>query len=388
MVEQVVEIDTVSAMTVRVVVLGPLPPPFGGPEVMTQTLISGLKGRNDLVVRHINTQVSRSLAEKGGRHQLRKSIRAFGQAARLIALIVSFRCDVVYIPLTNSPSFLGFLRDSLFITPGLLLGRRVAVRLHGGYYYYSHAKGLKRALVKALLGRVSLAMVQGKRLGLVFDGLIPTERIKVIPNGMDNQPFNQARSRQASRDPRAPKRVLFVGLMCREKGFRDVIAAAPRVQDAQFVFMGEWPAAKDQQEVRDFLKEQGIEDRVVFSGVVSGDAKYDLFASADVFVFPSYFVYEGHAVSSVEALAAGLPIICTDHGALNESLKDGWNGYFVPRSDPEAVADRLNQLIKDDDLRKTMGERSRKLYEERFTLPQFTSNWVEAIQHCAEDERP
>lgn len=371
-------------MSVRVLILGPLPPPYGGPEVMTQSLVNGLKERTDLVVKHLNTQVSRSLAEKGGKQQLRKSLRAITQAAHLIALIISFRCDVVYLPLTNSPSFLGFLRDALFIVPGLLLRKKVAIRLHGGYYYYSHTTGLKRALVKALLGRVSLAMVQGQRLVSVFDGLVPAERIVVIPNGIDNQPFTLARNRKPQNGgPQSLKRVLFVGLMCPEKGFRDVIAAAPMVPEAQFVFAGEWPTADDKQEVTAFLKEKGIEERTLFAGVVSGDAKYDLFTSADIFVFPTYFVYEGHAVSSVEALAAGLPIVCTDHGALNESLKDGWNGYFVLRSDPEAIAARLNQLLKEDELRRVMSERSRQLYEERFTLPRFIESWAEAIKRCA-----
>ena len=230
-----------------------------------------------------------------------------------------------------------------------------------------------------LLSRVSLAMVQGERLREIFGDLIPADRIVVIPNGMDSGPFAQARARNGNGN-HARKRVLFVGLMCPEKGFRDVLRAAPLVPQAQFVFAGEWPSAADREEVSRFLTENNIQDRTVFAGVVAGEAKYNLFASADVFVFPSYFVYEGHAVSSVEALAAGLPIVCTNHGALNESLHDGWNGYFVDRSDPQGIARRLNELIDNEALRKTMGERSRKLYEERFTLNQFVDNWTQAMK--------
>lgn len=371
-------------MTGRVILLGPLPPPYGGPEVMTRTLLDGLSQRNDLVIRHINTQVSRSLAEKGGKYQLSKSLRAFVQTIHLVVLMFSFRPHVVYMPLTNSPSFLGFMRDSLFMIPALLLGKELVIRLHGGYYFYAHTARLKRTLVQVLLGRVSLAMVQGQRLASAFDDLVPPERIVVIPNGLDDRPFAEARQRQRdTKDSKSPKRVLFVGLMCPEKGFRDIVAAVPAVPGARFVFVGEWPSAKDEQEVRDFLKQHGVEERVTFAGVVSGSPKYDLFVSADIFIFPTYFVYEGHAVSSVEALAAGLPIVCTDHGALNESVKHGWNGYFIPRSDPEAIAHQLNRLLRDEDLRQTMGQRSRKLYEKRFTLPQFVDTWVQAVLQCA-----
>jgi glycosyltransferase involved in cell wall biosynthesis len=335
-------------------------------------------------IRHINTQVSRSLAEKGGQNQWRKSVAGMWQAARMVSAIATFRPQWVYLPLTNSPSFLGFLRDCLLLLPALLLRRRVGVRLHGGYYYYAHTRGLERWWVDIVLRRVSLAMVQGKRLLGCFDGLVPAERLAVVPNGLDDQPFAQARQRLArSPRPAGPKRVLFVGLLVKEKGVWDVIAAIPHVPGAHFVFAGEWPSPQDQQMAQKFLADHAITHRVTFAGVVTGPAKYDLFVSSDIFVFPSYFPYEGHAVSSVEALAAGLPIVCTDHGALNESVTDGWNGYFVPRSDPLAVADRLNRLLADDEQRQLMGTRSRQRYEECFTLAAFVGNWSQALSRSA-----
>jgi glycosyltransferase involved in cell wall biosynthesis len=370
----------------RVILLGPLPPPYGGPEVMTEALLSGMGQRRELSIKHINTQVSRSLAEKGGKHQLRKSVRAAYQMAQLVKYLFTFSPKILYLPLTNSPSFLGFLRDSAFMLMALCLRKKLAIRLHGGFYFYAHTVGLKRAFVRAMLKRVSLAMVQGQRLVSVFNGLVRDERIKVVPNGLDDKPFLEARARAAQSNAYSgPKRILFMGLMCPEKGFRDIIAAIPLVPEANFIFAGEWPSAQDEKEVHYFLHQNGLTDRMTFTGVISGPAKFDVFLSADIFVLPTYFIYEGHTVCSVEALAAGLPIICTDHGALNESVRDGWNGFFVPKSDPPAIARRLNQLLSDDDLRRTMGERSRQLFEERFTLSQYVENWCRAIRRCASD---
>jgi glycosyltransferase involved in cell wall biosynthesis len=369
---------------VKIIILGALPPPYGGPEVMMEALLMGLKQNRKLAVHHLNIQVSRSLAEKGGKHQLRKSIYGAYQVTQLIRRLITFSPDMVYLTLTNSPSFLGFLRDSAFMLAALLFGKKLAIWFLGGHYFYVHTTGLKRSFVRALLSRVSLAVVEGQRLKGVFNGLVPAERIMVMPNSIDDSPFLEARIRLANNvNPDTLKRILFVGLMCPEKGVRDIIAAIPQVPGAHFIFVGEWPSAKDEKEVLDFLRQNRVADRVTFTGVVSGPAKFDLFVSSDIYVFPTYFVYEGHAVSSVEALAAGLPIICTDHGALNESVRDGWNGFFVPKSDPGAIARRLNQLLGDDDLRLTMGKRSRQLYEERFTLPQYVENWSKAILSCA-----
>jgi glycosyltransferase involved in cell wall biosynthesis len=374
-------------VTVRIALLGPLPPPYSGPEVMTKALVDALRSRDAIEFRHLNTQVSRSLADKRGRgRQLSKALTGAIQALRLLVLLAWYRPSIVYLPLTNSPSFLGFLRDCQLMVPALLLRRQVMMRLHGGYYFYAHVQGLKRKLVGAVLGRVSLAMVQGERLVTAFDGLVPAERITVITNGLDDAPFAAARQRLAATGGRPAgrrPRVLFVGLMCREKGFRDIIAAVPQVPDAEFVFAGEWPTPEEEAEVRAEVQQAGVADRVTFAGVVSGNAKYDLFTSCDIFVFPTYYVYEGHAVSSVEALAAGLPIVCTDHGALNESVREGWNGFFVPKSAPAAIAERLQQLVGDERLRSTMGARSRELFEQRFTLQRFVDAWVAAVVGAA-----
>jgi glycosyltransferase involved in cell wall biosynthesis len=350
-------------------------------EVMTAALVAGLRGHPGLVTMNIDTQASRSLAEKGGKHQLRKSIRGAAQTLRVLIAVARFRPDIVYLPLTSSPSFLGFLRDSLLLAPGLACGKKVMVHLHNGSYAYAEVTGVKRVLVRSVLSRVTMAVVLGDRLHGVFGPMIPRDRIACIPNGVDGGPFEVAKLRLRTR-PRARgrARVLFVGLMHRGKGFRDLVEAIPLVPEAEFVFAGEWGSPSEEREVRHFLRERRLEDRVQFAGVVTGDAKYDLFLSADVFVLPSY--YEGLPLVVLEALASGLPIVCTDCGALDSAVRDGWNGFFVPPAAPQAIAARLNELLGQPDMRHIMGQRSRAVYEEKFTLRRFLASFSEAIQRC------
>jgi glycosyltransferase involved in cell wall biosynthesis len=287
------------------------------------------------------------------------------------------RPDVIYLPLTNSPSFLGFLRDAAAIAVARLAGSRVAIRLHGGYYYYVHETGWRLRLVRFMLRRVELATVQGQRLISCFNGSVAPDRIAVVPNGLDDAPFAAARARR--REKTAPVRILFIGLLCEEKGVYDIISSMPLVPDAEFVFVGEWASPEDRERATQKLQADGTASRAHFTGVVSGDEKYDILASSDVYVFPTFWVYEGHAVSSVEALAAGLPIVCTDHGALDESVRERWNGFFVPAHSPESIAERLVQLVSDATLRSEMARRSRQLYEDRFTVERFLSAWTQAL---------
>ena len=374
---------------IRVLLLGPLPPPYGGPEVMTRALLDGLRDVRELEVQHVDMQVSRSLADKGGQRPLQKSLLGLTQAARVTALIWRFRPAIVYLPLTNSPSFLGFLRDCLFILPALLARRKVAVRLHGGHYFYVHTTGIARRVVHAVLSRVSLVLVQGRNLVSIFDGFVPRDRIAIVPNGLDDPCLESLSTRpRPPHPPGSPKRVLFVGLLCQEKGVDEILQAIPQVPNADFLFVGEWKSEEEDERAQRFIARHGVASRARFAGVLTGRTKAEAFASADIFVFPTYFVYEGHAVSSVEALAAGLPIVCTDRGALSESVEDGWNGYFVPPRDSSSLAARLNELVANDSLRRVMGERSRRRYLDRFTLKHFVTAWTASIVGCAEGRVP
>ncbi len=146
---------------------------------MTEILIHALKEQN-VEFLHLNTQVSRSLSDKGHR-QLAKAFLGLNQAVRFMAAVIRYRPGIVYFPLTNSFSFNGFLRDALFILMPSLMGIAVAVHLRGGCCLYLRYRGAKRAAVKIVLSRVTIAIVQGRSLLGSFDGMIPPERIAVVP---------------------------------------------------------------------------------------------------------------------------------------------------------------------------------------------------------------
>ena len=352
---------------------------------MTEALVQGLAGHPEIHFAHLNTQVSRTLGDKGKR-QFQKMFLGLYHFVRFLRILLTFRPKVVYLTLTNSTSFNGVLRDASFILPARWLGSKVIIHLRGGVCRYTRYRGWRRKAVNNILRQVSLTLVQGERLVHIFDHLIPVERIAVLTNGIDDQMLPDARQRLGPRDNERRK-VLYAGLLCAEKGVDDVLKAVPHVSlpNTQFVFLGEWASESERTQALAIIRELKIESRIDFLGVVTGPQKHDLFVSADVLVFPSYYSVEGHAVVTVEALAAGLPIVCTDHGALNESVIDGWNGFFVSKHDPVSIALRLQQVLSDDALRQEMGERSRALYHERFTLERFVSQWVDLVKSCVDD---
>ena len=83
---------------------------------------------------------------------------------------------------------------------------------------------------------------------------------------------------------------------------------------------------------------------------------------------------EGHPWVIVEALAAGLPIISTDWGAITESVIDGDNGFIVSSKNPNSISQKIEELIKNEKLRNEMGKKSRFLYECKFTQKKLVAN--------------
>jgi glycosyltransferase involved in cell wall biosynthesis len=104
-----------------------------------------------------------------------------------------------------------------------------------------------------------------------------------------------------------------------------------------------------------------LTDRVTFHGLVSSQALARLYASADIFVFPSR--YEGYGIVLAEAMKAGLPIVAADNGPVAEILTNNENALIVPALDSEALAGAIRKLAEDSAMRERFGRRSRDLAE-------------------------
>lgn len=266
----------------------------------------------------------------------------------------------VYLPMSQSTG--AFLRDSLFIRVARVRGWKVAIHLRGSeiLQFYEAQGWFFKWWARRTMGLVTSAAVMGESLRNVFGPLVPAERIAVVPNGT---PANASElSRQDS------STVLFLSNLLRRKGVVEAVSAAcitaEQVPAARFVFVGAWEDRQLEVELRE--KARPLGDRVEFLPLVSGAAKDDLLASAAVLLFPPREP-EGHPRVVLEATAAGLPVVATDRGAIAETIEDGICGFVLPDPDPEALAEKLVELLVDNDLRGRMSVASRNAYELRFT---------------------
>jgi glycosyltransferase involved in cell wall biosynthesis len=350
---------TTSVPKTRLLLIGPTPPPYHGVAVaISQLLLSRLTDEFDVM--HLDLADRRGIAHVNNPdwHDLVLFIR---QWCRFWKLLLTRRPHIVYLVLSQTT--LGFVRDSLFIWPSVLLGgTKIVTHLHGGALreWYDTRSFLMRAYVRSVLRTVSKMIVLGESLRGIFSNLLPDERIAVVPNGVDllwNEP-----DRQPPNGSR-PWRILHLNTLNRMKGSLVLLAAIPTVlrhrRDVAFVFAGSWSHALHREVADWYIAQHRLTPYITFTGEVTGLEKHVLLRAADVFVFPGV-QQEGQPLVVLEAMAAGLPIIFTNQGCLRETVVNGECGIETYTEDPYDLAQRLCFLLDHHEDQLRFGSNARR----------------------------
>lgn len=364
-----------------ILIIGPTPPPYIGPAVNTQNILAhpALHERFDVV--HVDTADRRTI-ENIGRFDWTNVYLAGRHGAEMWAKLATRRPRAVY--LCISPSFLGFIRDLLFMLPTIWSGGVLVIHQRGGQFkkFYDESNPAMKALIRHIFRRTSRVIVLGEALRYNFEALIDHHRIVTVPNGLDPRPFLE-RERVRPHEPSDTFRVTYLGNLIPSKGYGVLLEAAPLVlkerPDTHFTLAGAFMDSRDRRDTERFIAEHDLSGTVTLPGVVTGDDKLDLLLQSDAFVFPSQYPHEGHPMVILEAMAAAVPVITTDHAAIAETIREGQNGYLIPKGDARALADRLLGLAADADLRRRIGAANRARLIEHYSFDVCVAELVRVI---------
>lgn len=170
-------------------------------------------------------------------------------------------------------------------------------------------------------------------------------------------------SRTAS-DAANPLRLLFAGSCVRQKGVEDLIEALAMVRDLplRLDLAGRTDIeTRFNRRLSRIVDALELTERVTFHGLVDPQGLARLYASADIFVFPSR--YEGYGMVLAEAMRAGLPIVAANNGPVAEIVTNNENALIVPAQDSKALAGAIRKLAEDPGMRERFGRRSSDLAE-------------------------
>jgi glycosyltransferase involved in cell wall biosynthesis len=159
--------------------------------------------------------------------------------------------------------------------------------------------------------------------------------------------------RAGLRIPADAPTVVTVANFKAHKGYEYLLDAATRVRaelpEVRFVLVGQGPL---EAEVREEVRRQRLEETVIIAGHRSDVPQ--LVRACDVFALAS--LHEGLSIALLEAMAVGTPPVVTDAGGLAEVVVDGRDGLVVPPRRPDALAQAIGMLLRDEELRSRLGK--------------------------------
>ncbi|MCX7806657.1 MAG: glycosyltransferase family 4 protein, partial [Planctomycetota bacterium] len=354
----------------RLLLIGPLPPPYHGVAVYTELVLKHGLGEGIRLI-SLDT-MNRAGTPAAGRATAGNF--AFGTKCilRFLYLMISQRPDWVHLPI--SQSFWGFLRDGMIILASRAFRRSVSIHLHGsalGELYDSSGR-LTRAFMRFALRRTAGAVVLGECLRGIFDGLLPPDRVRVATNGVDGAPpAGRVRAAIERRKSLPVRRIVYLGGLTVGKGVPELLRAAAivsaRRRDMEFRLAGWYPFPEERATLeREMARAREAGVNLAFDGVLAGRDKFEWLLKADMFVFPAV-QREGLPLAILEAFACGVPVLATPQGAIPEVLSHGESGELVAAGDVEALAAAIERLAADRDDLARMGMCARAAFERRHT---------------------
>lgn len=372
----------------KVLFIGPLPPPYSGPELSTKQLLeSDLKSYFDIIF--LNTNVRKDNSKKGTiDFSAFLSVITFN--LKLFKRLLFNKPDIAYHLVT--PTEIGWLgRDIWFIFQCKIFRVKKVIHFRGSHLdiNYKTFRPISRKLIKYACNSVDAAIVQSDCLKSQFNGLVKEEKVFVIPNTVDNLFQNLDRSKLSSNP-----QVLFFGHLTKAKGYTDIVKVIPKVAEyfpeVQFVFCGNIRRGEPGVRYNQLTKERivyedpfDVEAEILNTkyrnnyknlGIVSGDDKLNLIRQSWLFLLPSYS--EGFSRSVLESMAAGLPILTTPVGANKDVIKNDYNGVLINPGDLNSLEKNLIRLLGDQELRNMLAQNGKITFENEFEETKVVDRYV------------
>jgi glycosyltransferase involved in cell wall biosynthesis len=344
---------------------------LGGTELMVASLVERLEPSEvQATVASLDTEgpVSRRLRRAGFEFHSLGGRGTLATLAHLARLLRRGRFDVVNAYGLKASMAARFLAAVLAPSAAVVVGVR---GLHVTDVENPHGLRGRAILAFERLTSRLVAVYDANSLGavelLTRSGIDP-RRVRYIPNGVDPSGWPAAHRSDRVGTPT----VICVARFTRLKRHQDVLAALARIRErgVQFraVFVGDGPTRAASVGM---ASELGLGQVVKFPGMLSREQVREQLADADVFCLAS--LWEGMPGSVMEAMMASLPVVGTDVNGIRDLVAEGVTGLLVPPRDPPALANALDRLLEDRQLRLRMGAAGRDRVLRGFSIERMVA---------------
>lgn len=344
---------------INVLLIGQTPPPHHGQSIMISKICKYSYERVQLNV--IRMKFSDNL----------KSIGKFNVKKILQLLIILFhiaknlsfkKIDGIYYPPAGH-SKVPILRDIIILQILRFSGKPLIFHFHalGLKDFYESSGRIMRFFMKRAYYSVDHCICLSEKNIREIQFLKP-RNIYIVPYGIEDH--FERRKKILNRDK--PK-ILYLGNLYKSKGVTTLMDSAEELRKRgrkfQLVFVGGFKDKDYQKELEDHPMKN--DPNIQFKGILTGENKFNELTSADIFCFPTNYENENFPVVIIEALSAKLPIVSVNWRSIGDMVSNK-NGFLLDSQDPIELADSLEKLIMDVEIREKQGSESRKLFLNNF----------------------
>jgi glycosyltransferase involved in cell wall biosynthesis len=208
----------------------------------------------------------------------------------------------------------------------------------------------------------------------------PVSAGEVIHWGVDTEVF------QFKERKRKPLRLLYVGQVVEMKGVRTLIEAMRVIvcekgrSDVFLSIVGGSSTPEFEAEMRGLVDRWGLGAQVSFVGQVHREHLPEVYSQHDILVFPSNFE-EAFSLTTLEAMACGLPIVSTATGGNSEVMRDGQNALIFRSKDAETCAGNILKLLENHELYHSLSLNGRATVENAFRIDEMIDRIEKSLAH-------
>ncbi len=307
-------------------------------------------------------------------------------------LIPAIKLDVIH---THHP----FLLGKTAATKAQELNLPLIFTFHTQYREYTHYVPFPMEIVQNFLKSTVDRLLQDfmRRCQHI---IIPSESMRdtlvnnyglknnftVIPTGVDLEAYRTANGEKIRKKRRWEKDMVMIsiGRLAPEKNWPTLLHAAALVlkdiPQFRFVLIGDGP---DRKSLEDLAKELGIQKRVTFTGSLSFAETPSYMKAANLFGFAS--ITETQGLATLEAMAAGLPVVAVDASGTRDILKHGQQGYLV-ENNPEALAAAIKRLLSNPERMQKFAQAAYKKAQS-FNIEKLTERLLDVYEQAIRDKK-
>lgn len=382
-----------------------LPPPVHGAAVVGKCIHDSERVNRAFDCHYVNLTTAQSLEDigKGGLKKLLaycKKLREIYQAIR------QTRPDYVYV--TPNTAKGPFYKDFVIVEwCKLWSGKKAILHFHNKGVSTRQDRWLDNLLYRRFFHHTEVILL-GKPLYEDIKKYVDEKRVHYCPNGIEAltatkrsgaPTIREATKRNEVATLTEVPRILWLTNIMLTKGLMEFLDALVVLKERNVGFLvdfvGGMTAEITEEQFQQALATRGLETCTQYAGRKYGEEKERFFNGADIFVLPSYT--EAFPLTILEAMQHGLPIVATNVGGISTAVENGINGILIGgdkpvmsldyRPDAQELADALQTLLENGDLRQKMGKAGKERFEQEFTQDRFEQRMVKVLREALDSKK-